>query len=537
MSAQAPWKVEETIEDYELSDNPIKLKVGKLFEATKKENNQLRYVIKRMKNSDKNAKLIELEEENMKKAHHPSLAPLESVFKDEKHVYHVFKGNQAKSVQKEVAEGRFFPEDAAAHMAIQLLNFLDTIHKQGVYYLRPRIDNVFITEKNAIRIYGLDADAERFESYIAKKDSPVCEETDYFALAEFIAQTMSGKKVEEIKSGDVPEEVEELIKSLTKDDLDKRKEFKPRKDKFLTPVIVASVESSSVQLGDFKIDWSDGLVLYFGETGIGYRSGFYFESQGNSFTINGDGFTYENDEFDMTIGPAGLEINGNKDMSLRYRTLLKINEDGFFTEIGHYTSYQQSVRLGPEGVDYRLGDQHLALGSNNDCTIDPEVNKIERGMKDGATCVEVNGMFECRIGKQLMIRIGTAAIIINSDGMIIECRPVQLRFLKTGKVEFEAGGLLFTLDAEEGIKLLMGSLDFQLKSTMRIECEGFKAVVDGEGLHLENENVPLDFAQYTKSVPKIELSLPSIRAPPTPPMPSLVPSLPVPDVFSCCHLI
>ena len=536
---QAPWYVEEELKDYNLEENPQKLKVGKLFKAKKAENGEREYIIKRIKNSEKNQALIKGEEENMMKACHRSLAPLVSVFKDEKYVYHVFKGYTCESLAASIKQNKFFNEEIASSMAIQFLNFLDVLHKQGVYYLRPTVDNIYFTSKNDIKIYGLDADAERFNSYIRKADDPVNEATDYMALAEFISQIMKGKEVKDLKSGDLPTDVYELIKKLTDKNLKARQEFKPRKHKFLTPTIVAKVESTSVQLCDFKIDWSqNGLVLYFGETGIGYRNGFYFESGDDNMTINGDGFSFEGETFDFTLGGDGLEMHGNKDLSHYFRTHLRIDADGFYSSIGEGFRNEESVTVGPDGVEYRVSGSHLMIGPSG-YSYDLNTNdfKINKEVGASGTHVTVNQSFEALVGTQVYVRIGTASIKISTDGMIIRMRPVELRFLTSGKIELEMGGLTLTLSTE-GLQLEMGSFLFQLSSAMRLECEGFKAIADGQGFQLENENAPFDFNQYTSNIPKISFSIPSIRAPPTPKVPA--PDIPTPgieDLLSCCMLI
>ena len=535
---QVPWYVEEKLENYTLEENPQKLKVGKLFKAKRAENGEREYMIKRIKNSEKNQGLIKREEETMMKACHRSLAPLVSVFKDEKYVYHVFKGYTCESVAAAIKDDKFFNEEAASYMAIQFLNFLDTLHKQGVHYLREDVDNIYFTSKNDIKIYGLDADDERVKSYILKVDDKIDDTTDYFALAEFIAHIMKGKKVEDLGSSDLPDEIMDLIKKLTDKDQKARQEFKPRKDKFLTPTIVAKVESESVQLGEFKVDWSDGgLVLYFGETGIGYRNGFYFESGDDNMTIGGEGFQFESETFDFSLGPDGLEMHGNKDLPFMLRTHLRINADGFYCALGEGLASEESVSVGPGGVEYKVAGTHLLVGTGFECTLDTDRFTVNKEVSSSGTRVMVNTMFEALVGTMVYVRIGTASLKISTEGMILRMRPVELRFLTSGKIELAMGGLTFSISTE-GLKFEMGNFLFQLASTMRLECEGFKAIADGDGFHLENENAPFDFKQYTSNIPKISFSMPEIHAPPTPQVPT--PEIPTPgigDLLSCCLLV
>ena len=527
------WKTNETIDMYTLSKDSIQLTVGELIDATK--GGEKHFMIKKIKKTPENQKFIDKEEENMKKASHSALVPLISVFEDKENVYHVFQGVTGTSIQQKcVNEGAFFEGENATNMAIQFLNFLDALHKEGIYYLRPTVDNCFYTDKNALKIFGLDADAEGSTSFILKNDSEVTDITDYLSLAEFISFIMCGKPSNQRTK--LPEEAENCIANLSKKDANVRKSYNPRKDKFLTPTLHIVKEDDSIQVDRFKVDWSDGgLCLGFGETLTGWRNGFVFESGDDSIKIGAEGFEYEGESCTFKIGPDGLECEGNTDMPSIFQTKLTINADGFYTAVGEGTHEQQSVKLGPSGLNYTVGPHSLGMtDAGIECSF--PTDSYKQGFEDGNFCININNFFVISVGKTgFMIRIGTAQLEVNTEGMIITLAPIQLKILLAGVIQFLAGGLDFSISIKEGISLTLGSFLFKLASSMRLECEGFIVTVDGDGFNLENTNAPIDFSSFAKNIPKISFKAPEVKAPsPPPPPPVPMPELPsVPSIPSC----
>ena len=540
-SKEVPWNTDEKPEDYVFTDEKYKLKVGKIIVATR-EGGEKPYFIKKIKKKEKNLKFIEKEEENMAKFSHVSLPPLLSVFSDEKYVYHVFKGFKAENAKKRIKEDHFWELEEVQYMAIQFKNFLKKLHKKKIYYLRDSVDNIFVTSKNVIKIYGLDADAEGFDTWISKRDDPINKRTDYFALAEFIALLYKDKSIEELNAAKFTiygADLYRVLEKLTNKDLEQRKALKLKDEEFFqTKWAITFDAKTGLQVGDFRLDWSDGLCFGYGESLVGWRDGFYFESCGNALTIGGDGFKFEGDAFDITIGSDGLVCYGNKDrVALPWRTKTTIDADGFKCQYGlEKPEGNQSVTMNAEGLEYKRYGEVLTLGPDPQCTIDPEKQKIDKGMKDGAMYANVNDFFDVKIGKKVSLRIGTTSLKIDPEvGLIFELKPIQLRFLTSGKFELEMGNLTMSLSGE-GLELNMGTFLFKLSNTMRIEFEGIIGMYDAQGFHFENGNLP-DISEYLKSTPTVSITLPKITPPPTPPIPDVLPSVPGADMFPCCLLI
>ena len=531
---EVSWATDEKLEYYTLSSDSYKLQIGEIIPATIGERY---YMIKKIPLTDDNKELAELEEEHYSKVTNQVLPPLVSVIKDEKYIYHIFKSYNLESVSAKIGEKNFWQKDAAQFMTQQLVRLVKNLHKKDIFYLRETVDNVFFTSKNQIKVFGLDADAKAYHNYIKETDSEIKKKTDYFAIAEFLSQIMCGKQVSELQAGDVPDEIKTVIDKLTQKDYEKRKEYKLKKDEFFRPILAVIAEKESLQVGEFKVDWSEGgLVLGFGETFVGYRGGFYFESGGDSMTINGEGFTYESDTFTMSITAEGLTLDGNSNLPPSLHTHLAINaEVGFDCEIGGASPIQK-LSLGPNGVEYvNAAHERLLVGPQMDCTLSTANNKIQQGPGKGGYYANVNGFFEALLGKVVYVRLGTCSLKVDpSVGMILRARPVEMRFLTSGNIELEMGGLTFSIGVD-GLNLTMGNFLFKLKDTMRLECEGFAATVDGDGFHLENSNGTLDVAQYLKQIPKVSFKMPEIKAPPAPSVPDMTPS--VGDILACCNLI
>ena len=540
-SDEVTWSTDETKDDYVFTDEKYKLKVGKIIVATR-EGGEVPYFIKKIKKKEKNLKFIKREEENMAKFSHPSLPPLLSVFSDDKYVYHVFKGFKCENLMQRVKDEKLWELEDVKFMAIQLMRFLKKLHKKKILYLRPSLDNIFVTSKNAIKIYGLDSDEEGFDTWITKKDNPVTKRSDFFVLAEFIAQTHRAVTIEEFQMKDrnkFKADTRELIMALINPDIEQRKQLKLKKQEFFQTTWSIDFDAKTgLQVGDFRLDWSDGLCFGYGESLVGYRDGFYLESCGNQLTIGEDGFKFECDQFDISIGPDGLVCYGNKDrIAPPKRTKTTIDANGFHSQFGiQRNEGSQSVTLNENGLEYKLYGDVLTIGPDPQCTIDPTAQKLEKGMKDGAMFANVNDFFQAKIGKKVSIRLGAVQLKIDPDvGLIFEIAQAKIKFHKSGVFELDLGDLDLKLSAD-GLDLEMGTFLFKLKDTMRIEFEGVIGLYDAQGFHFENGNLP-DISQYLESTPKITIKLPKIATPPTPPIPNILPPIPGADLFPCCLLI
>ena len=533
------WRTDQAIQEYKLSDKYYKLKVGKLFEATYGEDGQMEYMIKRIKKNEKNQELIAKEESNMAKVTNSALRPLVSVFEDEKYVYHVFKGTLGKSVVELAKDHKLIKNYNKVFRIIcyYFYSFLEALHRQNVFFLRPVFDNVFITDTGILHIYGLDADTERFGSYMLTADETITEYTDLLSFAEFV-YFLYGEKELDIPNykqstlflGVGPADMLQYIATM---DLEKRKKFDPKKYEMLHPYLPILSYPTYLSIGTFSVNWTSGIIFSFGHSRVGFTDGLFFESDGTRLKITDDGIVLtqgsmnkcelSNSELKASITDFKWRIK--KGVIKRKISKFTLNNKGLFLDYGNKAVRHCSIT--DDGLKYwygAYGTDYLVISDEPECKLSPDKHKVDFGPKDGGFHACVDDFFEVSLSSAIKLRMGPAAIIVDKNKLKLVIKPIKITFKSSGEVKVKANDLKIKNEDDE-LKLTLGELTFELKGNrMRAECEGMIATYDQEGFQFENENMKYDLSEQNKAIPRIKVFSPKIRAPSSPPKPKLLSS-------------
>jgi len=506
----------ESLNDYELSGETYSIKRGALISGTIKKNGR-DVRIKKVEKTPDNIACLDYERNVFRKFNHPCVAKLLSIFEDQQCFYYVYKGFEGFNMKVYLDENRRVDYELSRALSSQFLSVLEALHKLDFLYLRDSIENVFFNEETQkLMIYGIDSGCPQAQSMFLKADNPISSVTDYFVLAQFIHLSLEGKEIDEEDLSSLPKDAKKLIKALIANDQSKRKLFIPRSNDFLRPKIRIVEENESLHINDFQINWEEeGLCFGFGETLVGWREGIFLQSGDFSLTIDLDGLHIEGEEgFTASLGLDGLKFTGPKD------SLMTIDEYGFNYYYRRHWHKQKHFSIDDNGATYESYQGRLAiLDSGLDNTF--PLDKFKSDFSDGKFKIKVGGKMELILStSSIKLKVGTAGIKICEKGLILYFKPIKIKFLFSGHVQFLSGSLNMDLSSE-GFQMIAGGLALSINDVIEAECEGFKLRYDDDGLMIDNENNPFDFSSYLTKIPKIKIKLPSLSSPKVPKIPKI----------------
>ena len=408
------------------------------------------------------------------------------------------------------------------------MRMLDALHKKGVLYLRPVADNCFIITENG-RLTVVSLNFGQFKeggapsiSKFAKWDGTANEATDLLSLGVFIHKILHGSY--DLFEGDSqkPEAKaphKKLVKKLC-DSKDERKDFDPHKKSFLTPELKVELKDSTFSVNEYSITWEDGIGVGYGDTEVGFAlsdSKLYLKNGEATLGLGANGFTMEDEEERL-----GLEINAEGLTLKQGRSSMNLGPNGLHCDIGYWGYFD----IDAAGLHYYKDGKHLEITESG---IDFDFDKDDVKLKPGATTEIKCCKMKVKVGtKGFELECGKPKVEIGKDGFQLSVGGAKVVIDGKGFHMF-CGAITLTIDSN-GCTIGIGESSAVINGDgLTFAAEGFTFKVGKDGPSIENDNAPLDLAQYGCTIPSISLSLPGlpkIPSPPMPPVPKALPGMP-----------
>lgn len=542
---------EHKIEDYTLSEEAVLTDELGSYYIAKRNENKKNYIIKMYDTSEGAKKSID----NEKKAYEElgkvdNLARLVEVIINDKNqcmVYDLPAGNPLKSI----INGARLDTDKTKAFGRQLATLITKLHKKNIKFLNPTIDNMYYHEAGRLTVVGLPmclpegADKSTTCSPLASFSEGVQDATDWIALGLVLYNVSSGNQlVENITEseiigkdsfGGISSELKEFIVKCFQE-IGERKQWDALHDDFIRLVLEVQVDSSSITVGRFSIDWSDGFKVGMGNSGI---------------TISSEGLKLECGDGSISLGPEGLKIGGNDcELGLNPTEGISLSSSWCTCKIG-IDGYSQegatnTVKLNSEGFQWSHLNQSIIIPTEGE----PQFNL------DGVRPNIAASGFSINIDNNFILDINPAGffylqlgpdyrMVINSKGfyLILGLVLETVMHIHKNGVTFSLGNEATILNFNsEGLNGNIGDMNIVInKDGLLAEGEGIEFKVNKDGISCENGNEPINLEQ----VPTIDLSnLIKIPSPPDAPKPPPPPGLSMPSpggiaekLTSCCNLL
>jgi hypothetical protein len=502
---------QDTISDYSLTNEfYLNYRFGDLRKATQN-NGTIPYLIKILhKSSPLSSRAFYIELSCYTLISHRSLVPAVSFFENDRCYYVVYAFPDGDPIPE------YLPDTPRTHgLAVQFLDFLEFLHQRGIFYLRPSVDNIWVTENGHLLVVGLD-----FASTVANSltvsispfvewDPAVTVGTDWFALANFCAHLISGRSIALDRNPRESPRVgahEDLILSLWNPDQSERDAFDPRQHVFFEHESVVEFGDTFFSIDDLRLDVSAGLTVTKGKMLVGYQRG------GLGLLIGDQGRVFRVDTDDRIVLDQGsryicIDRDHVELRDWRGRFQLASGNCVFETSPGG-----QLFALTPEWLTYAESEtQRLIINSETVESTFPRRN------------CQVNVVTEFPAVK---VRIGPVVINLRQSHLAVKFAGCRL-YLDPGGLIFRSGDTILSV-GDDGLTVRLGWSIFSFRpesielrngqSTAQITpdkislvADGFNCKVTGTLVSLTRKSVPVEILGIAVAPMHSPLQLPHIE--------------------------
>jgi hypothetical protein len=303
--------------------------------------------------------------------------------------------------------------------------------------------------------------------------------------------------------------------------------YDPRGEEFLKPPLDVKLEGQKFVFNDFHVDWSDGILVGYGATDIGFRvsdSSVFITGEGAELALGADGLTLTDSSDDwcegtVNVGPSGVTLEwGPKSIPVRYK--IQLGPDGLTWD----STWLGKLSLGPRGVEIGFEANKLAiLDGNLEMKFDgiDAKEKPTQKFEGGNVVITLPYTNRLSLGKSgLVVENVFQSLNLGPEGLKLHLMSLDFNILLSPPSLFMAAGpATLALDAN-GLDIELGDNSFHAGSDgVVFSAEGLTLTINADGVKLENDNPGVDLSAYT--LPKIspKFSPPKVKTPPLPPTP------------------
>jgi hypothetical protein len=458
--------------------------------------------------------------------------------------------------QRLIHYGKIDTDDTRKKLAIQFLSLLRSLHKQGVLYLKVVHDNVFFNDRGKLSVLGFDSgaiipggpidapadgkkkssSAERFTSpsQFTKWSTQLIPELDWLSLGTFICRLFQSDApfADGAKAPDASKvhcSKRDLVLKLLDVAQSVQDGYDPRKEDFLKPVVNVELLETKFVFNDFHVDWSDGILVGYGDTDVGFRvsdSQVFITGEGCELSLGAQGLKLTDNSRswvtpEITVGPSGVTLE-------RGSRKIELGPSGLTWGGG----FLGKLSLGPSGVEISIGSDRLAIMDGKLDIAFSGSQKPKQSFEGGNVVIDMPYTNRLMLGKSgLLIQNMYQYLSLGPEGLKMHLCNLDFNILISPPSLFmQAGAASLSLSAD-GLDITLADNSFHAGGDgVVFAAEGLTLTVNANGVNLENDNPEVDLSAY--AMPKLSLKFkpPKLDMPPLPPLPKPpmpgIPSLP-----------
>lgn len=482
-----------------------------------------------------------------------------SLFEDDTASYVVYPLPKGKRL---VNSADVKDDELRKKLAIQFLSLLRSLHNQGALYLKVRHNNVFFNDRGKLIVLGFDSGAlipgGRFakaadamkskggESFVStslftKWYPDLIPELDWLSLGTFVCSLWQDTlPFADGENTPNPGKVNCTNATLVLDLLNVAKSvragYDPRAETLFKPALNVVREDQKFAIDEFHIDWSNGILIGYGDTEIGFRQNdgvVFLTGEGAELSIGAAGLTLKDTRMPwqtraVTLGPNGVKLDHDW-------AKIELSADG----LTWYGGFLGKLSLGPQGFRMDFGRDYISIEEGK--PIDIQFDSKKPGMKlDGGNVVlSLPHTNKVVVGKDgLLVENMHQFLNVNADGLKMHVMNLDFNILSSPPSLFMQAGPASLSICADGIDIALADNTFHAdKDEVVFTAEGITLTINDRGVKLENDNPEFDLSAYAPPIPKLNFTPPQPKTPPIPkpPKPSMglpgVPSIPsVPSI-------